>query len=224
MASSAGPSIPSAPASHVTQHEPEPSMAQLPQQPMPCVPPLMPSASPLVLRGRPSLPAVASSDSDQSAPSQLQQQDVRQGVAVSPHTWQRALHEAHHPPPADDAPLSPRNCMASLAGQPAAVSLLDVDLLPTPGLEASIGAIGEMSPITDDWRRSPMVSPSKGAAEDVRLTMNALFDAPTPRSDPLVEESSGDRPGHASKGSAAWNGRMPSDENSCENLPMFRGQ
>lgn len=227
VTSSVGPSIPSAPATHVTQHEPSPPQAQLPQPAMPCVPPLLASASPFVSRIRPALPA-ALPDSFQSPSSQLQQQDVRQGVAVSPHAWQRALHEVRQPSAgggeaAAAALLSPRGCMSTSVAEPPAVSLLDIDLAPTPGLEASIGAIGDMSPITEDWRCSPMMSPSQAPAKEVLLTTNALFDAPTPGSDALAVEASAGHLSrrHSRKSSSAW---LPSDENSCENLPMFQGK
>lgn len=223
--SSGGPSIPSAPAPTVTQEEPCPPQADLPQPALPSVPPLMVSASPYVSRTRAALTAT-SPDAVEPPAFQLQQRDVRQGVAVSPHVWQAALNEARQPDAAGDeaatgAPLSWRDRGPTPEAQPPAVSLLDIDVAPTPGMEASIGGIGDMSPVTEGWRRTPVVSPSQAPPNEVLLTTNALFDAPTPRSDALAVDGGRLSRRHSRKSSSAW---LPSDENSCENLPMFQGK
>lgn len=216
---STGPSIPSAPAAQLTQHEPSPPLAQLPQQPLPIVPPLLPSTSPAPPpRSRLSAASSAAAARERSSPEQLQDQDVRRAVAVPQHVWQQAIRDARQNPD-ECVPLSPRGSGPAAGVLAPAVSLIDIHPVPMPGLNPSLSAIGDMSPVTDSWHRTPGPTPPGVDPEDVLLTHNALFDVPTP--------ASAGRPPHAApqqKGWAAWQGRLSPDENSCENVPAFLGQ
>lgn len=219
--SAAGHSIPSAPAAQVTQREPTPPEAQQPQQPLPAVPPLIHSISPLRSpRKRPSPQSTTVGHNE--APEKLQDQDVRRPVVATQHVWQQAIWEAQQL--SVTAAFSPRGAKSAAGEMSPAVSLLDIDPVPMPGLDMSISAIGDMSPIVQPSPRSPHPTPAQTGPDDVMLTHNAMFDQP------LTPASVGLAPGRGKiasgvqKSSAVWHGRASPDENSSENVPAFLGQ
>eukprot|EP00892_Ulva_mutabilis_P003453 jgi/Ulvmu1/147/UM001_0151.1 len=225
-ATSAGPSIPSAPAAQVMQREPSPPSAQQPQQPLPAVPSLLPSSSPAPLpRSRSIPPSEAAPAREGSPPEQLQDQDVRQAVAVPQHIWQQAIREARQSPE-EPYPPSPRGSMAKTGGLAPAISLLDIDSASTPGLDMSLGAFGELSPVPDNLRRSPVATPPGTEPGKVLFTHNALFDSLTP---PIVAVPAGKQRATQNDSQQDWSewqgrqGRQSPDENSNENVPAVFG-